>query len=457
MIQLAETKAPATAPRTGTWLSAFAAQEPGLPGRHLPWLVESRKSAIVDFAEMGFPTTAHEDWRATSVAPIVETAFRPAPAPAAGAVTAAAIADSVYEGVEAARLVFVDGHYAPALSHRAALPAGVRIGTLGELLAADPRALESQLGRIASPRAHAFVALNTAFFRDGAFVHLPARTVVERPIHVLYVATGAGEPTVAHPRALFLADRESKAVLVETFVGLGSGVYLTNAVSELVVGENAHIEHLKIQRESLGAFHVATLSTRQAQNCSFTSHSIALGGSLVRNDLNTLVDGPGITTTLNGVYRVFGTQHLDNHTSIDHAKAHSVSRELYKGILEGKAKAVFNGKIIVRKDAQQTDAHQANKNLLLSDEAIIDTKPQLEIFANDVKCKHGATIGHISPDAVFYLRTRGLPEADARRLVIHAFLLEILREISGPALRERQARWLYALLGGEPEAAIEIG
>ncbi|MBI3271092.1 MAG: Fe-S cluster assembly protein SufD [Planctomycetes bacterium] len=420
------------------FISEHARVEDSLAGSRLGWLLRLRKAAIRSFAERGYPTLDEEDWRQTSVAPIARTAFRAAEATKFHGRAGEELEREAAGGLAACRLVFVNGFYAPELSSVPRLPeGGLRVGSLAALLRAGGEVLEPHLAQLADDGRNPFVALNTAFFADGPYVHVPARTALDFPVHLLYVATESAEPAAAFPRALLVTERETKATFIETFVGPPSASYFTNAVSELLVGENAHIEHVKLQREGDAAFHVATLQARQARNSNFVSHSFSLGGLLVRNDLNVVLDGEGIETTLNGLFRCTGRQHIDNHTLLDHAKPHGSSRELYKGILDGASKGVFNGKIIVRKDAQLTDAQQTNMNLLLSDEAYIDTKPQLEIFADDVKCKHGATIGAIDSDALFYLRSRGIPSDTARRMLITAFANEMIGRVPVEPVRER--------------------
>jgi Fe-S cluster assembly protein SufD len=297
--------------------------------------------------------------------------------------------------------------------------------------------LEPYLARYARYQDHSFVALNTAFIEDGAFVSIPSGKIVEEPIHLFFVSTAAGEATVSHPRNLILVGNDSQVTIVESYVGLNHGVTWTNAVTEIVVGESAVVEHYKLQWEREEAFHTATLQVHESRSSNFTSHSVALGGSLVRNEVNVALDGEGGECTLNGLYLATGRQHVDNHTRIDHVKPHCTSRELYKGVLEGKARGVFNGKIYVHKAAQKTDARQTNKNLLLSADASVDTKPQLEIYNNDVKCTHGSTIGQLDEDALFYLRARGIGLETARSLLTYGFISDIVGRIKLASIRDQ--------------------
>ncbi|MGH8309983.1 MAG: Fe-S cluster assembly protein SufD, partial [Steroidobacteraceae bacterium] len=277
-----------------------------------------------------------------------------------------------------------------------------------------------------------------ALFTDGAYIHVPAHTVLERPIHVLFISTGAtnGHSAMSHPRVLVVLDDDSQAAVVESYAGPDGARYFTNVVTEIALGAHAVLDHYKLQRESAEAYHVGSIYLRAARSANCTSHSISVGGALVRNDVMAVLAGEGGECTLNGLYLADGQRHVDNHTTIDHAMPHCDSREIYKGILADRARGVFNGKIIVRPDAQKTDAKQTNKALLLSDDAQINTKPQLEIFANDVKCTHGAAVGQLDEDAIFYLRARGLDLQQARDMLIHAFAGDVLNRIRIEPLRK---------------------
>ncbi len=397
------------------------------------WLRARRQAAFDRFAAMGFPTTRQEDWKYTNVAPIARQPFRLAAPPAA--VSPAAIAPFGFGEPGWSQLVFVDGRYAPALSSLAGLPDGVRVTSLADALTEDDPLLAQHLGQYARDAASSFTALNTAFLHGGALVHVPRGRVVEAPIHLLFVSTTHDPLGATHPRVLVVLGESSQATVVESYVALGLGQYLTNAVSELVLGEDATLTHYKVLRESLAAYHVGTTAVYQPRDSVFTSFSLALGARLARNDLSVLLDAEGADCTLNGLYLVDGDRHVDNHTAIDHAKPHGTSRELYKGILDGHSRGVFNGKVVVRPNAQQTDAQQTNRNILLSEDATIYTKPQLEIFADDVKCAHGAAVGQLDPQAVFYLRSRGLGPEAARRLLTYGFASEITSQIQIEPLR----------------------
>jgi Fe-S cluster assembly protein SufD len=370
---------------------------------------EIREEARRRFSEVGFPTTHDEDWRFTSVAPIARTAFE-----RSGAGSQPAAASQAARGVQITRL--------------------------------SESPVEQYLARYASYRDNAFVALNTANFEDGLFIHIAKGAIIEEPIELVIQSAANGHPTISHPRILIVAEPGSQATIVETYKGVG-GAYLTNPVTELIAGDNAVIDHYKLQTESDHAYHVSTLQVQLGRDTNFRSHSISLGGALVRNDINAVLS-QGSECTLNGLYLVGGHQHIDNHTTIDHAQPHAASHELYKGILEGKSSAVFNGKILVRKDAQKTDAKQTNKNLVLSEEAVINTKPELQIHADDVRCTHGATIGQLDPEGIFYLQSRGIGLADARNLLIYAFARDIVDRIKVAPLRDQLEKLLLEKLHG---------
>ena len=316
----------------------------------------------------------------------------------------------------------------------AGLPKGVRLATREEI--------EAHLARRATCEEGAFVALNTAFLDDVVALRIERGAVIEEPLDILYGGpAAAASPIAVHPRTLILAGENSQCAIVEQYVS-GAGSYLTNAVTELAVGDGAVVDHYKIQTEAAEAFHIGSMFARLGRSANFTTCSIALGGGLVRNDVTATLS-EGTEATLNGLYVAGGSQHVDNHTTIDHAKPHGASRELYKGILDGKAHAVFNGRILVRKDAQKTDSKQTNKNLVLSDDATIDTKPELQIFADDVRCTHGATIGQLDAESLFYLQSRGIGRSDARRLLTYAFAQDIVDRIKVPSLRDSLERILF--------------
>jgi Fe-S cluster assembly protein SufD len=407
------------------------------------WLRELRAEAVSRFHELGFPTTRDEEFRFTNVSPIAETAFRLAPAdgPAARDLIARVGIPGAY------RVVVADGRFDPSLSDTGAVP-GLTVSPLRQAIAANGDAVRSRLNVIAGFRDRAFLALNTAFLDDGVLVDVRQGVVVDRPLQVIFVTTAAEalQPTMSHPRLLAVIGGSAQLQIAETFVGPAGRKYFTNAVSEYHLAENAVVEHCRDQREGTGGFHVGLQAVRCARSSAFVSHNMVLGAHLVRNDVIAVLDGEGVDCTLNGLYLSDGRRMVDNHTLIDHARPHCGSHELYKGILAGRSKAVFNGKIIVRQDAQKTDAKQTNRALLLSDEAQINTKPQLEIFADDVKCTHGAAIGQLDEEALFYLRARGLTALEARDMLIHAFAGDVLNRMKIEPLRAQLETELFAQL-----------
>jgi len=462
----------ATSEKQGLYLSSFRELENRLAAASPSWLHEIRRAAMAGFAENGFPTTRQEEWRNTNVAPIAAAPFVPAATPLSSPRGGgeSRILQHPLADLGCPKLVFIDGRFAKQLSTLDALPKGVKAGSLVEVLAGEGHTLERHLARYATDyREHAFVALNTAFLEDGAFIEIPKGVVLEKPIYLLYVSDPGGLPTVSYPRNLIIVGRESQASIVEAYVcgstgdSAGTGksagptdeVYFTNAVSEVAVGEGAVIEYHRVQQESDRAFHFGRLVFHQERSSSVATHSIATGGSLAREEVNTILDGEGAEAMLAGLYVITGRQHIDNQTTLDHAQPHCSSREVYKGVLDGESSAVFNGKIIVRKDAQKTDSKQSNKNLLLSEKAVIDTKPALEIYADDVKCTHGATIGQIDADAIFYLRSRGIGRQEARDLLTYAFANDILGRIKYQPLRERLSEGLSARLASGQRAVTD--
>ncbi len=394
------------------------------------------------FAEMGFPNRRMEDWRFTSVSPIAETVFTPAAAPASLGMTA--VRPWTFPGLH--RLVFVDGFLEPRLSDLAGLPPGVTVGGLDEALTASPEVVDEHLARHASFEDNSFVALNTALFTGGAFVHVPRGVVAERPVQLLFLSSAPERPTVTWPRVLVVAEEATQLTLVETYAGLGDGVYFTCPVTEIVVGEGAVVNHVRLQREGRGAYHMATQQLHQGRSGAFSSHNVSLGGRLVRTDVNAELAGEGGVTVLNGLYLAGGEQHVDTHMRVEHAVPQCESHELYKGILDGRASAVFNGLIRVHPGAQKTNAKQSNRNLLLSREAVANSNPQLEIFADDVKCTHGSTVGQLDDDAIFYLRSRGISREAATSILTYAFASEVVGRIPVAPVRESLEQVLFERL-----------
>ena len=418
------------------YLSQYERHEHERGGDSPDWLRKLRRSGIDDFVERGFPTTRDEEWRFTNVAPIAATTFAPAwdlgtiSEPKPDLLESFGLPDS-----KGPRLVFVGGRFVPGLSHGLVSDGGIHVTDLTGAFKATPDIIEKYLDQSVRSNRNAFSALNTAFVHDGAFIYVPAHQGIKETIHLVFVGTGYDQARMAHPRVLVVAEQNSQVRVIETYVSPSGASSLTNAVTEVVLDQNAVVDHYKVQQEDLKGFHIGEMYVQLDRGSNFSSHSITLGGPVARNDVMARLGGEGGSCTLNGLYLADGHRLVDNHTTIDHAEPHCESHEVYKGILSGFARGVFNGKIIVRPDAQKTDAKQTNKALLLSDNAQINTKPQLEIFADDVKCTHGATIGQLDDEALFYLRTRGISQQDAASLLIHAFARDVIDRVSVDELR----------------------
>jgi Fe-S cluster assembly protein SufD len=401
------------------------------------WLAATRRRGLETFCELGFPTPRDEDWRFTSVAPIAQTPFVHA-TNGVSLVGPGHLDRFQWLDETVATLVFINGRYVASASHLHRVPTAVKVGSLANAVAEPGNDIETHLAQVATPNRHAFTALNTAFLADGGFISVPESVVLGAPIHLLFVSTGdRGRPAMAHPRVLILMGANSQASVVESYVGVGASRYFANTVTEIVTSDHSRLDHYKLQQEAIDSAHMGGMYINAARTSTVTCHSISLGGSFVRNDIVVTLNGSGAECTLNGLYFADRRTLVDNHTTIDHAQPHCSSRELYKGILGDHARAVFNGKIVVRPDAQKTDAKQTNKALLLSEDAQINTKPQLEIFANDVRCTHGAAVGQMDDEALFYLRARGLSEQDARRILIKAFAGDVLNRLPLVALATR--------------------
>jgi Fe-S cluster assembly protein SufD len=414
-----------------TAFTDFARENASAPA----WLRDLRESAFARFSAAGFPTLRDEDWRFTNLAPLVRTPFRLA----RGSAHEFTVSDLVQWRMEgaAARLVFVDGRFEPNLSNWGQLPRGVTVNGLAKNILAQEGAVASHLGRYLDMERDPFAALNTAFAEDGAYIHIARGVVLEEPIHLLFVATTGDSPAMTHPRNLVVVEDEGQATIIEDYVSYGDAIpAFSNAVTELVAGGNANVQHILIEREHLETYNFSTLRIEQARSANVASHSLLLGGGLVRNNVHPVLHGEGSECLINGLFIGGGRQHLDNYMMVEHASPHCASRQFYNGILDQQAHGVFHGRIVVHKDAQKTDAKQTNRNLLLSDDAQIDTKPQLEIYADDVKCTHGATIGQIEENALFYLRSRGVGEMEARRLLLEAFAGECIERMKPGTARE---------------------
>jgi Fe-S cluster assembly protein SufD len=405
------------AQRQNTYLAAFERMEHELAASGTPALHRLRKAAAARFSEMGFPGPRDEEWRFTPLTPLTQVPF---------------------ELAAEKKTAFAVRYGASGQPW----PRGVVVCDLAEAMTKQADLVERHLARHADWKKQPFTALNTAFLHRGAFLYVPAGTVLSEPIFVEFPVDAAEMPYVWHRRCLVILADDSQATLVESYGGLAGITYFTNAVTEIVVGPGAHVDHYKVQREGDQAFHMSAMQVQIGRDAKFSSHAVTQGGQWVRNEINAVFEGAGGECTLNGLYQASGQQLVDNHTFIDHAYPHCASHELYKGILDGKARGVFNGKIYVRKDAQKTDAKQTNQTLLLSEESTINTKPQLEIYADDVKCTHGATVGQLDAESLFYLRSRGVGLAEARSLLIYAFANDIVSRIKVSAVREELERSL---------------
>ena len=425
------------------YAAEFEAARDGLPGRSLPWLEALRAQGLERFVEAGLPTIRDETWKFTNLRALARDVFPLAPGRENG-IAPEGLASYLPEGLDCHRLIFVNGRLRPDLSDIGDLPAGVRLTGLAALLDDDPELAEEHLaGTITGDSP---VALNAAFMTDGAVLIMERGVALDRPVHLLYLAAPEDAPAVSHPRNLIIAGPGSSATLIESYAGLADRPYWTNVVTDIVAEQDAAIRHVKLQTEGTGAFHLAATRARLARGAVYDSFVAQTGARLARNEIAASLDGAGIDCRLAGAYLARGKQHLDNTTVVDHAMPNSTSHEHYKGVIDDDAHGVFQGKIIVRADAQKTDAHQLNKNLLLSENAQADTKPELEINADDVKCSHGAAIGELDEDALFYMRARGIEDAEAKRMLVRAFIGEIVDTVSPAPLRAHLERAVTAWL-----------
>ena len=417
----------------------FAHVAPTLPGANVAWLAKLRREALERFVLHGLPTTREEAWKYTNVAPLAK---RPYTVGTSGGVARVVDVDAfAFPDLGAHLMVFVDGRFSPALSRIGALPAGCTLTSVADVVARAPDRVEAAFR---APAQTIFSDLNAAFTRDGLYLHLAAGVLLDAPVHALFVATR--DDVVSHPRSVVVAEAGAQAFVIEHHASAGAASYVTNAVTQIDIGPNASVGHCKLQQEGARAFHVAAVQATQARASSFESQSLALGAALARADIATVFADEGCNAALAGLYLASGRQHVDHHTLVDHAKPHGTSRELYKGVLDDGARAVFNGKVVVRPNAQKTDAHLANHNLLLSKSAEIDTKPELTIDADDVKCSHGATVGQLDETALFYLRSRAIDPATARALLTYAFAHDVVLRIPLAPVRTALERLLLARL-----------
>lgn len=415
------------------YISRFKDFENSLNGESLKPIHMLRKEAIEGFAKLNFPTTRDEEWRFTNISPILKFNFKPSLK--IKKITKSTVEKFLFKELNCHLLVFINGHFAKEFSRTNNLPKGVVAGNINREISNGSELVGRHLGKYANHKEQIFTALSTAFTKDGAFIYVPDDKIIEEPIHILFITDTNGEQLLTQPRNLFITGKNSQVTILEHYASVNEGLYFTNVVTEVVAGENSIVDHIKLQEESVKSFHISRTEIDQERSSNFASHSISLGGEITRNDFNSRFNGQGGECTLNGLYLLNGNQLYDTHTMIDHANPYCNSHEHYKGILDGQSRGVFNGKIMVRRDAQKTNAFQENNNIILSNDALVNTKPQLEIFADDVKCSHGATIGQLDADSMFYLKARGIGEEKARTILIHAFASDVVRTVKIEALR----------------------
>jgi Fe-S cluster assembly protein SufD len=417
------------------YLALFKDFENSLNGEKSSQFHKVRKEAIGKFAELDFPDLHQEDWRFTDISPILKYNFNYPNKSYQLSPISNQLSAFLFDGMESHLAVFVNGFYSTGLSKILPLPDGTLIGSLAEAMKSGNHGTQTENLELKTQNiGNIFSALNTAFAVDGAYIYIPENVIVEKPIHLLFISHGKGK-TISQPKNLFIAGRNSRAKIIEHYVSTDDEVYFTNAVTEAYLGENSNVETVKIQSENMNSYHVSTTEVSLESNANYESQAVSLGANIYRHNLNVRLNGEGGNAALDGLYLTSGDQLSDTHSLIDHAAPHCTSHENYKGLLDGKSRGVFNGKIMVRKGAQQTNSYQENRNIILSNEAKVDTKPQLEIFADDVKCSHGATVGQLSKESMFYLRSRGIGEEQAKMILIYAFANDVLKNIKIEEIR----------------------
>ncbi|HEY0320215.1 MAG TPA: Fe-S cluster assembly protein SufD [Pyrinomonadaceae bacterium] len=420
------------------YASAFAALNRKLAGNEASWMNRLRENAMERFEQLGFPNTFDEEWKYTNISAIAKQRFEPSSESKSIKLDSNTLEPFAYPEAKGSQLVFVNGVYNGKLSSLEALTQGVVAENLADALSGKhAEIVREKLARSADYQKNGLTALNTAFVSEGAFLLIPKGVRVESPIHLLFLTDSHASPTVSFPRVLIVAEAQSEATVIESYACTGDDRYWTNAVVEIALEDGARLEHYKIQRESLQAFHTATTQVELDADSSFDTTTITFGGELSRHNINVMMNARGAECHVDGLYMVSTGQHTDTHSLIDHAQPYCTSRQLYKGILDGKSRAVFNGKVFVHEGALQTDAQQTNRNLLLSNEARVDTKPQLEIFADDVKCAHGATVGQLEEEELFYLISRGLKPDLAQNLLTYGFAEEVINKIKIESIKSQ--------------------
>ncbi len=438
-------------PKTSNGTELWVEKMPQFEASAQPkWLAPVRQAGLARFAELGFPTLRDEDWRFTNVAPIAQLPFSPAREAAVNGAETRALDAAAFTKLPGHRLVFVNGFFSAKLSSIKPVAGGARIENLSSALAKDSALIEKHLGKYAHTASNTFAALNQAFFTDGAFIYVPAGVVVTEPVQLIYISSAKQNGETILPRNLVIAGANSRLTVIESYISTGNVAYFTNAVTEILAGDHAVVEHVKLQDEAADAYHIATIAGEFGRASNVTVHSFALGAKLSRTNIRTKLAGEGLECVLNGLYLTKDEQLADHHMIVEHAQPHCASHEYFNGILDDKSKGVFHGRIYVHPVAQKTDAKQTNKNLLLSDDATADTKPQLEIYADDVKCTHGATIGQLNDESIFYLRSRGIGTDTARQMLIHAFAGEIIERIKCEPAREVIDKLVWDRLEANP-------
>ena len=414
------------------------------------WFSKQRQSAFDIFQESGFPNTRVEDWKYTDVKPIAKNTF--------SNITESNVASDnneideiLIKDLDCVNLVFINGAYSEKYSDIKNISSKIVIKSMADALINDESLLKKHLTKHINQELNSFTALNTAFIQDGAYINISANTNIDKPINITYISRDSNHPFATHPRNLIVMGENSNATIIENYVGSGKVNYFTNSVTETVLLQGAVLKHYKIQQEGSSAFHIASLNTSQSKDSRFESHLVSIGGALVRNNINASLNEEGAEIIMNGLYMTEDVQHVDNHTRVDHLKPHTQSHQNYRGVLNGKSRGVFNGKVVVHPQAQKIEAYQNNANLLLSDDAEIDTKPELEIYADDVKCTHGATVGQLDDDMLFYLRSRAVDEKTARSLLTYAFADEVISEIN---LKEIQNKLERLIIGRLPDSSL---
>jgi Fe-S cluster assembly protein SufD len=416
------------------YVSNFPEFEKRLNGSKSKEIHRIRTEALNRISQLEFPTQKDEEWKYTNISALLKHNFVQSSEKIS--IAREFIKSKLFDEIEGSLIVFVNGHYSEEHSDLQNLPGGVLVGSLSEAIKNNKPLIEKHFTKYADHQNNIFTALSAAYTEDGAFIYMPEGVIVEDPIHVLFIASSKEQKILAQPRNLFIAGKNSQVTLIEHYVSTEEYVYFTNTVTEIVANENSVVNHIKLQEESINAFHIARMEVNQERGSNFSSHSISTGAGLTRNDFNSRFNAEGSECTLNGLYMIEGNQLFDAHTLIDHAMPHCNSHEHYKGILSDKSRGVFNGKVIVRPNAQKTNAFQENNNILLSNNALVNTKPQLEIFADDVKCSHGATIGQLDEEARFYLKSRGIGEEASRAILLHAFASDVITSIKTDSLRD---------------------